>query len=134
MNRRFVPTKTHGVLDYLSVATLLTVPRILGWSAPLTNMLTGVAAGTLVYSLTTRYEFGAVKVLPMQAHLVLDGLSGAVVCAAPRFFADEPAAVKAMLRGYGVFALAASLTTKTTPDGSGFAAHATDMGDEVQST
>lgn len=116
MNPRFVPTRAHGVLDYLSVATLVTLPRLLGGSAPLTRVLTGVAAGTLVYSLSTRYELGAVKVLPVRVHLVLDAVSGAVVGALPLVFPDEPSKIKVMLAGYGLFALAASLTTRTAPE------------------
>lgn len=132
MKLRFVPTKAHGVLDYLSVAALLTMPRVLHPSPPVRRVLTGMAAGTLVYSLTTRYELGVVKVLPMTAHLAVDGLSGAFIGAVPLLFPDEPSRVKTMLVGYGLFALAASLTTKTAPDDRGLAARAANPSDEVR--
>ena len=113
MKLRFISTKTHGVLDYLTAGTLLTLPRALGWSPSVTNLLTGAAAGTLVYSLLTRYEFGVMRVLPMTAHLTLDAMSGALLCAAPALLPEEDAAVSAALVGIGAFELGAALASKT---------------------
>ncbi len=108
-------TRTHGVLDYASVALLLALPRAAGWSRPVTNLLTVSALATLVYSLATRYELGAVKVLPMPAHLALDGTSGAALCLAAALLRAEPGAVRASLLGLGLFEVTASLTTETEP-------------------
>ena len=115
MERRFVSTKTHGVLDYLSVGTLLAVPRALGWSPNVTRLLTGAACGTLAYSLLTRYELGLKRVLPMTTHLTLDALSGALFCAAPALLPEEDGVVAAALVGFGAFELGAALATKTEP-------------------
>lgn len=115
MNLRFVPTKTHGVLDYLSVVTLLVAPRALGWGPRPTTLLTGAATGTLVYSLLTRYELGLKKLLPMPVHLALDAASGVLLCAAPALLPEEDGAVGAALVGFGAFEIAAALTTKTQP-------------------
>ena len=111
MNLRFVSTKTHGVLDYLSVGTLLALPRALGWGPRPTNLLTGAAVGTLAYSLLTRYELGLVRILPMPGHLALDALQGALLCAAPALLPDEDGSVAAALVGLGAFELAAALST-----------------------
>ncbi len=108
-------TRTHGVLDYSSVVLLLALPRALGWSRPVTNLLTGSALATLVYSLLTRYELGAAKLLPMPAHLALDRTSGLALGAAAGLMAGEPGAVRAALLGLGLFEVAASLTTETVP-------------------
>jgi hypothetical protein len=78
-----ISTRTHGILDYLTAGALLALPRALGWSAPVTKLVTGAALGTLAYSALTRYELAPAKVLPMRAHLALDGLSGALFAAAP---------------------------------------------------
>jgi len=115
MPLRFVPTKTHGVLDYLSVGTLLAAPRLLGWGPRVTNVLAGAAAGTLAYSLLTRYELGLLKKLSMPAHLALDGMQGALMCGAPTLFKEEDGSVSAALVGLGLFELGAALTTKTEP-------------------
>lgn len=108
-------TRTHGVLDYASVVFLLALPRVAGWSRPVTHLLTGSALATLVYSLCTRYELGAIKLLPMPAHLALDGASGAILCLAAALHKQEPSAVRASLLGLGLFEITASLTTETQP-------------------
>ena len=115
MNTRFVSTKTHGVLDYLSVPMLLALPRVLKWGPAPTRLLTGVALGALTYSLFTRYELGLKKVLPMTGHLALDAASGALLCAAPALLRDEDGSVSAALVGIGAFELGAALATKTEP-------------------
>lgn len=81
----------------------------------MTSLLTGSALGTLLYSLVTRYELGALKRLPMPAHLALDRASGLVLCAAAGTMSGEPGAVRAALLGLGLFEVTASLTTETVP-------------------
>jgi hypothetical protein len=108
-------TKTHGVIDYLTAGAMLAVPRAMGWSEKTTQLLTGAALGTIGYSLLTRYELGLVRVLPMKAHLALDALSGAMLCAAPLMLPDEDDGVKRALVGLGLFELAAALTTEAEP-------------------
>jgi hypothetical protein len=108
-------TKTHGVLDYLTAGQLLIMPRMLGWSAGVTMLLNSLALSTLGYSLLTRYELGPFNVLPMKAHLALDGMSGALLCAAPLLFPKESTGVKAALVGLGLFEITAALTTETEP-------------------
>lgn len=108
-------TKMHGVIDYLTSGTLLVLPRALGWSPRVTTLLTGMELGALGYSLLTRYELGLAKVLPMKAHLALDGMSGALLVAAPFLFRDEKRVVTGALAGVGLFEIAASLLTRTQP-------------------
>ena len=114
MSTKLFSTKTHGVLDYLSVGLLIALPRVLKWDQKATNLLTGAAVGTLAYSLFTNYELGAVKTLPMKTHLALDGASGVLLAAAPFLFLDEDKATTATLVGLGLFEITASLTTQTT--------------------
>lgn len=47
-NVKLISTKIHGVLDYVTVASLLTLPRILGWHRDVTRLMTGSALGTRV--------------------------------------------------------------------------------------
>src|SRR3954451_4361969 len=110
-----ISTRTHGVLDFLTAGTLVTLTRALGWSREVTNLLTGAGLGALGYSVLTRYEWGLIKIMPMKAHLALDALSGASLCAAPLLLSDEEPEVKAALVGLGLFELAAALTTETEP-------------------
>src|SRR5829696_10175112 len=86
--RKPISTQMHGVLDYLTVATFLTLPRALGCSERFTHAVTAVALGKLGYTLFTRHELGAVKAIPMQAHLAMDVIGGAALAALP-FVLDE---------------------------------------------
>ena len=111
-----ISTKVHGVLDYLSVGTLAALPRLMGWDPAVRRLLTGAALGTLAYSLITRYELGVLRVLPMKAHLALDGASGLALAASPLLLKDEERSTAGALVGIGLFELGASLLTRTRPN------------------
>lgn len=106
-----ISTQMHGVLDYVSAGTLLALPRMLGWGNGITNAMTVAGLTTLTYSLLTRYELGAAKVLPMQTHLALDGMSGLLLAGLPMLFPNERKE-SALLVGLGLFEVAASLLTE----------------------
>jgi hypothetical protein len=110
---RYIPTTVHGILDYGSVGGLLALPRLMGWSTRVTQLLTGAALGTLLYSMLTRYELGLVKVLPMQGHLALDGMQGTLMCGAAALLREEDTVTRAGLVGIGMFELGASMMSKT---------------------
>lgn len=108
-----IPTNVHGILDYASVGVLLALPRLLGWNAGVTRLLTSSALLTLGYSLLTRYELGVVKVLPMPAHLSLDIASGITLCSAPLLFDTGDRQAAAALVGLGLFEIVAPLLSAT---------------------
>ena len=85
---RIVSTKTHGVLDYLTSATLLAVPKALGLEDVPTSAraLKLAGGGATAYSLLTDYELGVAKLLPMPVHLALDAASGALLASSPWLF------------------------------------------------
>lgn len=85
---RKISTKTHGMLDYLTGATLLAAPKTLGLDdVPASaRVLRMAGAGAMAYSLITDYELGALKVLPMPAHLALDAASGMLLASSPWLF------------------------------------------------
>jgi hypothetical protein len=72
---QFVATRLHGMLDYLVSALVIALPILVGWHGA---RWTFVALGCLgiIYCLLTDYERGAVLLLPMTLHLVLDAVSG----------------------------------------------------------
>jgi len=111
-----IPTRVHAVLDYMTVGTLVALPRIAGWDDKVTNLLMAAGGGVLVYSLLTNYELGAVKVLPMMGHLILDGMSGALLGGAPfLFLEEEDSAVKNALIGLGLMEIGVALLTQPQP-------------------
>ncbi|HEX8672901.1 MAG TPA: SPW repeat protein [Longimicrobium sp.] len=80
-----IPTRVHGVLDYLMGALLIAAPWLLGFATggPEQWVPVGVGAGAILYSLFTDYELGAVKRIQVPMHLLLDGIAGVVLIASP---------------------------------------------------
>ena len=91
---RFIPTKVHGVLDYLVGIALIAAPWLFGFAsvggAP-RRMPMGLGHGRNVVSQVTRYEWGPFGVIPMPVHLVFDLVASAFLAASPWIFgfADE---------------------------------------------
>lgn len=85
---RFIPTRVHGILDYLIGVLLIAAPWLFDFSrgGAETWIPVILGAGAIVYSLMTDYELGLVRRLSMSTHLVLDGLSGAFLAASPWLF------------------------------------------------
>jgi hypothetical protein len=118
---RFIPTKVHGLLDYVVGIALITAPwtfnfndaAVTGGSAKnLIPIILGAAA--FLYSLFTDYEWGASRKIAMPVHLVFDFLSGAFLAASPWIFgfADEVYLPHLVI---GIFEMVAALTTSTHP-------------------
>src|SRR5690349_5832080 len=100
-----VPTRLHGVIDYSSAAVLFALPRVAHWSPTLTRWLTGLGAATVLYSLCTRYELGALKVIPFGGHLALDLAEGGLLLGAPLLFASQDGIANKTQLGLGLFSL-----------------------------
>lgn len=113
---RFIPTRIHGMLDYLVGIILIVSPWVLGFSEGGAETWVPVILGAsaVIYSILTRYELGLFRVIPMPTHLVLDGLSGVVLATSPWLFgfADHVWVPHVVL---GLFEIAAALCTETTP-------------------
>ncbi|HZN63887.1 MAG TPA: hypothetical protein VFB66_01205 [Tepidisphaeraceae bacterium] len=110
-----ISTKVHGVLDYVTAAFLHTLPRAMGWSRQVTAVLDGAGAAATAYSLVTKYELSAAKVLPMPAHLTMDAISGAGLIGAALLLDDEDPEVRATLAGIGAFEIAVAMLTHPVP-------------------
>jgi len=117
---RIIPTKVHGVLDYLSGIALLFAPELfnftqVGGAAVLIPRVLGVAI--LGMALLTRYELGLVKLIPMPVHLVIDVIAAVFLAASPFVFnfTNNPANVwlPHVVVGVGYFVI--SLLTQTEP-------------------
>jgi hypothetical protein len=85
---RFIPTKAHGILDYLVGALLIAAPWLLGFSRGGAETFVPVilGAGLIIYSIFTDYEMGLVRSIPMSTHLTLDVLGGIVLAVSPWLF------------------------------------------------
>ncbi|HEV3050113.1 MAG TPA: hypothetical protein VGX50_07385 [Longimicrobium sp.] len=80
-----LPTRVHGMLDYLLAALLMGAPWLFGFAAGGAETWVPVALGAfvLLYSLFTDYELGVVKRLQMPAHLLLDAVGGLLLAVSP---------------------------------------------------
>lgn len=80
-----IPTRVHGVLDYLMGALLIAAPWLLGFATGGPEQWAPVVAGgtAILYSLFTDYELGVVKAIGMPWHLLLDGIAGVALMASP---------------------------------------------------
>jgi hypothetical protein len=113
---RFLPTKIHGLMDYLMSIVLMGSPWLLGFARAGGETWIPVILGVtmLIYSLFTDYEYGALRILPVKAHLFIDLLSGAFLAASPWIlgFADYVFLPHLVL---GIAEIGAALVTKTLP-------------------
>ena len=113
---RFIPTRVHGVLDYLTAGVLIAAPSLLGFrkSGVQTWLPIALGVGTIGYSLLTDYELGLFKVIPMPMHLALDAANGALLAASPWLFgfAEE---VSAPHLGLGLFEIVVTASSQATP-------------------
>jgi hypothetical protein len=80
-----LPTRYHGILDYLLGAVLVGSPWLFGFAHGGAETWVPVGAGALVvlYSLFTDYEAGAVRRIQMPVHLLLDALVGVLLAVSP---------------------------------------------------
>ena len=115
---RFVPTRLHGVADYLLGVLLVVAPWVFGFAdgGAETWVPVALGAGVVLYSLLTDYELGLVRRIPMRAHLGLDLAGGAVLAASPWVFGFADRVWLPHLI-FGLLEIGAALTTRTTPDG-----------------
>ncbi len=114
---RFVSTRAHGALDYLTGVLLIAAPYLLGFADGTAAQWVPIAlgSGVLVYSLLTRYELGVMRLIPMPLHLMLDAGGGALLAASPWLFGFSDYVYLPHLL-VGLMEIAASLITRTTPD------------------
>jgi hypothetical protein len=85
---RIISTRVHGIMDYAMGVLLLASPYLFDFATggikQWLPMILGIAMIGL--SLVTRYELAAFRVVPMPAHLAVDGLSGALLAVSPWLF------------------------------------------------
>lgn len=72
------------MLDYLVGVLLIFAPALLGLgSGPESRVLVVLGVAAIVYAVLTRYELGAVRVLPFRGHLGLDLVHAAILTSSP---------------------------------------------------
>jgi hypothetical protein len=114
---RFVPTRLHGVLDYLAGLLLILAPWLLDFGRGGAETVVPLVVGPLliVYSLATDYELGMGRLLPVRLHLWLDAAAGLLLATSPWLFGFAGQVVAPHLAG-GLALLALAAVTVPTPD------------------
>ena len=118
---RFIPTKVHGVLDYIVGLLLIAAPWVFNFDNGSATQWVPVIIGVVVIlmSLMTNYEAGAMKVISMSTHLTMDVIAGIFLAASPWIFgfADQVYGPHLIV---GLFSIFSGLMTETTPHTHGF--------------
>lgn len=115
MQTHVIPTYVHAVGDYLTSTTAPYAARRLGVTPTTRRIVDGMAAAAGMQSLMTDYEGGAIRMLPMQAHLASDMAMGAGLLSAAAFMRNTPTRDRQLLAGLGAFSILYALLTKQQP-------------------
>jgi hypothetical protein len=117
---KFLPTKIHGILDYLVGIALILAPMIfsftdVGGAAVFIPRLLGVVL--IIYSLFTNYEWGVFKVLGMPYHLTIDFLASVFLALSPWIFGFHKDKINAWLPHVvvGIVVILVVLVSQTQP-------------------
>lgn len=123
---RFIPTRFHGILDYVVGLIFIVSPWFFNFSdnayATWPIVLVGVAA--LIQTVFTDFEVGLIRKIPMQSHLMIDFGLGVILALSPWMFGFAERVFMPHLVG-GLFAILASLTTHRVPSKAYTRQHAT---------
>ena len=112
---RFLPTRVHGMMDYLMGILLIAVPFLAGFPrGAATWVPVALGMGAVVYSMLTDYELGVAGIIPMPVHLGIDAMSGLLLAASPWLFGFANAVWMPHLI-LGLLEVGAALTTQTVP-------------------
>ncbi|MFP4093237.1 MAG: SPW repeat protein [Cyclobacteriaceae bacterium] len=114
---RFIPTKTHGILDYLMGVLLIASPWIFGFANNEAAQWVPIVIGILVIgqSLFTNYEVSLIQIIPMPFHLGMDVATGLFLAASPWIFGFADFVYWPHLI-FGILEVGAALTTHKVPD------------------
>ncbi|MFL5772508.1 MAG: hypothetical protein ACJ75F_05070 [Flavisolibacter sp.] len=117
---RFIETKTHGILDYLTGILLILSPWIFDFNEGGAETIIPVVlgAGVIMYSLLTDYEMGGSYKITMKTHLLLDFAGGALLATSPWIFGFNDDVWQPHLI-IGSMEMLVSVCTKTTRGTSG---------------
>jgi hypothetical protein len=81
----FIPRRIHGLLDYAVAFVLIALPSVCGFADHFVAAAVSIGLGvvTLIYSLCTDYERGALPIISFQTHLLLDVANAGLLAVSP---------------------------------------------------
>ena len=114
---RIIPTKIHGIIDYVMGVILIAAPWLFGFARDGAETWVPVVLGisTILYSLITNYELGISGKISMKTHLIIDMMSGILLAASPWLFGfSEYVYLPHVI--FGLAEIGAVLLSKTKPE------------------
>jgi hypothetical protein len=113
---RFIPTRFHGVLDYVTGLVLIIAPWLINFSNVATAAWVMVIAGmsVLLQTAFTDFEVGLIRKISMKVHLTIDFGLGILLALSPWLLNFNKQLFLPHLIG-GLFIAIASLTTHRVP-------------------
>ncbi len=69
---KIISSKTHGILDYLTVVFLLASPAIFNMESPLSTITYSLGIVHLCLTVLTNFEAGVIKVIPFRIHGLIE--------------------------------------------------------------
>ena len=111
-----INTKTHGLIDIGMVIVLIAAPFLLGFANGGAAQWVPIGAAIAIAGVTmvTRFEWGAVGLVPMPMHLMADVGVGIILAASPWIFGFA-GAVKWPHVILGLLEIGAAAMTRTQP-------------------
>lgn len=113
---RFLPTRLHGILDYVVGLIVIALPIAFSLQGAALLALVGLGVLAIGYSLLTDYELGVVRFLRVRFHLALDFAFGVALLLTPTIF-DLPSALHLPVYAIGVLAIVLAWITKIRATG-----------------
>jgi hypothetical protein len=87
---KFITPKVHGIIDILVVLFLLASPSFFGFTGLLATFTYALVVVHLLLTLTTDYNIGIVKLIPLSIHGAIEFIVGVVlIVLAYTLFKDE---------------------------------------------
>lgn len=113
---RFLPTRFHGVLDYIAGPLLIASPWLLGYREVEVATWTAVVAGVIVLmqSLFSDIEVGVFKKTSMSTHLMMDVFTGVILAVSPWPFGFAQEVYMPHLL-FGLYLILVAFTTHRVP-------------------
>ena len=118
-----LPPDAHGVMDYVTGATLLAAPKLFGFdhgNNPAMKAARIFGALILGQAAMTDYKLGLFKVLPFRMHLMMDYVLGPAMALAPFLFGFSKRRNKASWLTHvvaGLTGIATTVMTRMPPAG-----------------
>jgi hypothetical protein len=108
-----ISTRVHGIIDYTWSSAASSAAAQMEGATSTARLLRAAATAATGSSLLTKYESGAMHVLPMRAHLALDTILCSALIASPLFLpsSERRYAIVPML--FGAAGLMVAMLTET---------------------